>query len=185
MTWEISKQFNFAYGHRVWTQKLIKDYSLNRQCVCRHLHGHEGKVHVFLTGDSLDPQGMVTDFLHLEWLKKFLDSAIDHKFMIDICDPLYNRIVGDDVVLEDIFVPDSDISVAKRPAMHRLPLLPDSPDYEYYDGLVVVDFVPTSENLSKWLYGVVDAKMSQINVTTSKVEWWETEKSRAIYTKPQ
>lgn len=182
MTWEISKQFNFAYGHRVWTQKLDNEYSLDRQCVCRHLHGHEGKVHVFLGGDTLDLQGMITDFLHLEWLKKFLDSTIDHKFIIDTHDPLYNKIVGKHVVLEDVFAPNTDKTVARRPAMHQLPLLPGTPDYEYYDGLVVVDFVPTSENLSKWLYEVVDAKMSQLKVKTTKVEWWETEKSRAIYT---
>src|SRR5210317_2139559 len=108
MSWKISKQFNFAYGHRVYTQKLDKEFALDRQCVCRHLHGHEAEVHVHLVGDELDAQGMVTDFLHLSWLKKFFDDTVDHKFIIDRNDPLYDKIVGADTPLARVQVPGTD-----------------------------------------------------------------------------
>jgi 6-pyruvoyltetrahydropterin/6-carboxytetrahydropterin synthase len=63
--WEIRKEIGFDYGHRVWSQKLNKEFSIDGECVCRHLHGHRGSVYFYLAGDHLDPQGMVTDFKHL------------------------------------------------------------------------------------------------------------------------
>ena len=88
MKWQISKQFDFCYGHRVWSQELNPEYSLDDCLMCRHLHGHQGKVLVHMESEKLE-NGMVTDFKHLNWFKKFLDDAIDHKFIIDINDPLF------------------------------------------------------------------------------------------------
>ena len=48
MKWEISKEFDFCYGHRVWSQTLNIDFSLDACLKCRHIHGHEGKVIVYL-----------------------------------------------------------------------------------------------------------------------------------------
>ena len=81
----IDKTFEFAYGHRVWTQQLNGEYAADLKCACRHLHGHEGKMQVYLKSPSgqLDPTGMVTDFRHLEWLKKWINTYIDHQFVID------------------------------------------------------------------------------------------------------
>jgi len=45
----------------------------------------------------------------------------------------------------------------------------------------LVNFVPTSENLAKWLFEAVEAKMSLIDVHVSKISWNETPKSRAVY----
>lgn len=93
--WVIDKQFSFCYGHRVWSQQLHEDYceSNDTSCKCRHLHGHEGLVHVFLEGDELE-RGMVTDFKHLGWLKNFLDTNLDHKFIIDINDPIFCKLLN-------------------------------------------------------------------------------------------
>ena len=90
--WEISKEFDFCYGHRVWSQSLNVEFSLDSCLMCRHLHGHQGKVIVYLKSDSLK-SGMVTDFKHLNWFKKFLDDVIDHKFIIDINDPLFKTLL--------------------------------------------------------------------------------------------
>ena len=87
--WMIDKTFEFCYGHRVWTQTLDSRFADDLKCACRHLHGHEGKVQVFLEGETLNPQGMVTDFRHLEWLKKWLNQYVDHQFIIDRNDPLF------------------------------------------------------------------------------------------------
>ena len=83
--WKIDKQFSFCYGHRVWSQKLHGEYceSGDTSCKCRHIHGHEGLVHLFLEAGELE-RGMVTDFKHLGWLKNFLDDNLDHKFIIDL-----------------------------------------------------------------------------------------------------
>ena len=55
--WDISKTFEFSYGHRVYTQTLNSNYSDDLKCACRHLHGHEGKVLVYLQSDKLDATG--------------------------------------------------------------------------------------------------------------------------------
>ncbi len=57
----------------------------------------------------------------------------------------------------------------------------EGPEKEFYDGFFIVNFVPTSENLSRWLFYIVQAKMAQLNVKVSKVDWFETPKSRSSY----
>ena len=51
--WEISKEFDFCYGHRVWSQSLNVEFSLDSCLMCRHLHGHQGKAIVYLKSDTL------------------------------------------------------------------------------------------------------------------------------------
>ena len=92
MHWKISKEFEFCYGHRVWSQTLNIDFSLDACLKCRHLHGHQGKVIVYLESNELN-NSMVTDFKHLNWFKAFLDDVLDHKFILDINDPLFSTLV--------------------------------------------------------------------------------------------
>lgn len=182
MAWKISKEFNFAYGHRVWVQQLQSEFALDRQCVCRHLHGHEAEVHVHLVGDKLDPQGMVTDFLHLSWLKKFFDETVDHKFIIDKNDPLFANIVHLPKKTVPVYVPDTEHCAGHLIDMDDTGITPGTPEYEYYESFFIVDFIPTSENLSKWVYDLVTPKMARLGVKVGEVEWWETKKSCARYT---
>ena len=50
---------------------------------------------VTLQSEKLDEGGMVTDFYHLTWLREWTDRNIDHKFIIDINDPLMKIWFGD------------------------------------------------------------------------------------------
>ena len=180
MAWVIDKTFEFCYGHRVWTQKLNGEYAADLKCACRHLHGHEGKMQVFLQSNSgsLDQTGMVTDFRHLEWLKQWINTYIDHQFVIDKSDPLYDSIVGNRELVP-VLVPNTDQVAGWHLNLDGLE--PNTPEYEYYEGFMVVDFVPTSENLSSWMAELVEAKMSKLDVTVKQIDWWETPKSRSTY----
>ena len=51
--------------------------------------------------------------------------------------------------------------------------------YEMYEGYIIVDFVPTSENISAWLLQIVQKKMMEINISVSHLEFFETPKSRS------
>ena len=175
MKWQISKQFDFCYGHRVWSQELNIEYALDNCLMCRHLHGHQGKILVHLESDKLQ-NGMVTDFKHLNWFKKFLDDTIDHKFIIDINDPLYPTLLP--------FYKDRN-NLHQMPQNYKIPnisIIQDQPIHiiEMYEGFIIVDFVPTSENLSKWLLDIVQEKMSKIGVKVSHIEYFETPKSRSV-----
>ena len=188
--WVIDKQFSFCYGHRVWSQKLNQDFCEygDYACKCRHLHGHEGLVHVFLEGEELE-RGMVTDFKHLGWLKNFLDKNVDHRFVIDKNDPMFSYMVGmlwgsvseEPMQLREIFVPGTDVIAGFELDLTSIQHLSETPDYETLEGYFIVDFVPTSENLSKWIYDVAQAKMFQLGIRVSQIDWYETPKSRSSY----
>ena len=180
MTWIIDKTFEFCYGHRVHTQTLNGEYADDLKCACRHLHGHEGKVMIHLTADQLDNTGMVTDFRHLEWLKKWINTYVDHQFVLDRNDPLYDQIIGKDVPLVSVHVPDTDYVAGYHIDPQYYQDL-SGPEQEYYEGFMIVDFVPTSEKLSEWMAKLVEVKMSRLGVRVESVEWWETPKSRSVY----
>jgi 6-pyruvoyltetrahydropterin/6-carboxytetrahydropterin synthase len=194
----IDKSFSFCYGHRVHNQRLDTKFteSGNACLACRHLHGHEGLVKVFLEADfnasagevsNVEKTGMVTDFKHLGWFKNFLDDTLDHKFIMDLKDPLFKN--------EFPFVLLSDIGKIKMPNNFWVPNLAeienrineldielDSPEgkaiFEKYEGAIFVNFVPTSENLAGWLLSIVQEKMKVLSgVRVKAVEYWETPKS--------
>lgn len=192
MKWTIDKSFDWCYGHRVWSQQLDADFTGSEGvCLaCRHLHGHQGKLKVMLEGDELE-RGMVTDFKHLGWMKDFIDDVLDHKMIMDIRDPLLEHEVP-----ELMYRPfesgagtgPGDLTFQKTkcvyheegywtPALELLPKGLSPAVIEKYEGMVFVDFVPTSENLSAWLLRVAREKMSAMNVKVVAVEFWETPKS--------
>lgn len=222
MKWVIDKAFECDYGHRVWVQTLNTEYTESGHIkpMCRHLHGHRGVIHVFLESDSLNKQGMVEDFVHLGWFKNFIDNTIDHQFIIDISDPLFEAIVqgklsgqlelcdgiptgklttitklilprsnGENRQLPvvPIIVPGTDKVVGYKVDTNESCVLGKSDIFvsvlekELYNSFVFVDFVPTSENLSKWLFEIVQEKMSKIGATVVKLDFFETPKSRSSY----
>lgn len=200
--WMIDKQFDFCYGHRVWSQKLEEEFcELGDYCTkCRHLHGHQGEIHVFLEGPELE-RGMVTDFKHLGWFKNFIDDQLDHKFIIDLDDPWFVQILnakpnfekgmlknltavqalntkeGRELKAIPVYVPNTEHLAGYSLDVSEL----SGPEQEFYEGFFLVNFLPTSENLTKWMFDAVVAKMSRLNVTVTKVTLNETPKSRAEY----
>lgn len=183
--WEISKSFSFCYGHRVWSQELIDGYSENLSCKCKFLHGHEGLINVYLESKTLE-RGMVTDFKHLGWFKKWLDDVLDHKFIMDINDPLLPHEVpqifdGHRELTKDLLF-DWDEGYKTINLSRFEKLFEYEPSLrEKYEGMIFVDFVPTSENLSKWIFNIIQNKMEKIDVKVSRVQFYETPKSQANY----
>lgn len=181
--WQIDKTFEFCYGHRVWTQKLNGEYADDLKCACRHLHGHEGKAQVFLEGDKLDPTGMVTDFRHLEWLKKWLNTYVDHQFILDINDPLFSYLLRADfeqLPTKAVFVPGTEHIAGWQLDLDAIEFN-DNAVFEMFEGLLFVNFPPTSENLSRWLGEIAQVKMKKLGVKVSRIDWWETPKSRSTW----
>ncbi|AXH13975.1 6-pyruvoyl tetrahydrobiopterin synthase [Malaciobacter mytili] len=175
MHWKISKEFEFCYGHRVWSQTLNTDFSLDGCLKCRHLHGHQGKILVYLEASKLQ-DGMVTDFKHLNWFKAFIDDVLDHKFILDINDPLFQTLLPK-VKKEEL--------INFEQGYYLVDLTKFSNDEHYikelYEGYVLVDFVPTSENLSAWFLKIVQEKMNHLGIKVSHVEFLETPKSKSTF----
>jgi 6-pyruvoyltetrahydropterin/6-carboxytetrahydropterin synthase len=192
--WKIDKQFSFCYSHRVWVQTLLEDFCAvgDTKCACRRKHGHHGTVHVFLESDKLNLQGMVVDFKMLGWLKDFLDNNVDHREILDSNDPIFHILANgtvdyntklfttkDDEILPlvPVYVPGTKFLTGYNLDTFTV----KGPMQEYYDSFFIVDFIPTSERLSEWIFNLVDAKMKTIDVTVSRIDWFETPKSRSTY----
>ena len=179
--WKITKQFEFCYGHRVHNQVLNSEYSLDNACICRHLHGHQGTLIVTLEGEELN-NSMVTDFKHLNWLKKFIDDTLDHKFIIDINDPftksLIESVTGPTYHITPIHV--QTLQIYSNVYYYGVLPLEDF-QKEIIEGLILVDFVPTSERLAEWLLKICNHKMSNLGIKTTSVKFCETPKTSAEY----
>ncbi|MGE0050187.1 MAG: 6-carboxytetrahydropterin synthase [Arcobacter sp.] len=175
MMWKISKEFDFCYGHRVWSQTLDVEFSLDGCLKCRHLHGHQGKILVYLEATKLN-DGMVTDFKHLNWFKAFLDDVLDHKFILDINDPLFSTLLPH-IDKNELIKYDENYYLVNLTKFQNL----ESHIKELYEGYVIVNFVPTSENLSTWFLNIVQNKMEKLGIKVSHVEFLETPKSKSTF----
>ena len=194
--WVIDKSFDYCYGHRVWSQTLDPKYSLDSCLACRHLHGHQGKVKLFLGANNLK-HGMVTDFKHTNIFKKWLDDTLDHKFIIDMNDPLFEDLAGDLCLSEKNKRTFDDLMVTVNteynfviPDLEQLMALnvwdelrddQKQAIFEKYEGIIIVDFIPTSENICKFIYEVANKMLNELGIDVVAVEYWETPKSHCRY----
>jgi len=82
-TFKITKQIDFCYGHRL----------LNYDGKCRFLHGHNGRVEIEISANTLDKRGMVMDFNDIKSLvKAWIDENLDHKMLLRTDDPIIPRL---------------------------------------------------------------------------------------------
>lgn len=197
--YEIDKQFDFCYGHRVYNQQLDKELSVDGLCKCRHLHGHNGLLKICLQAETLE-RGMVTDFKNLECIKVLVDNVLDHKFIAGIEDPLFDELFNN----SSNFIIWDEYGLG-HVAPNHIEYVCDTAYSEYYkftesereaseyerairdklEGLVVVKFVPTSENLCKMFAEIANKRLAKLfdgRVKVSYVDFWETPKSHCRYT---
>ena len=179
--WVIDKEFSWEGGHRVWAQKLDRpDLSIETECACKNLHGHSYAIKVFLGADTLDQSEMVTDFKNLNFMKEFVDNVLDHKFMIDVNDPNFEIITN---------LRRADLPVDITNFTHLISVIPEASNYHvelhdalilHWGGFVLVNFVPTSENICKYLKHYAQERIGDFAKVTA-VELWETKKSHCRY----
>lgn len=169
MYYEITKQFNLSIGHRVWSQQLDPILSCDAKNKCRHLHGHNITVSVTLQNYNLQ-DGLVLDFGNLTFFKNFLDSALDHKFLLDLNDPmlktLFSPLLLENLKSYKIYPTKLGINTA---FMHFTP----NPEWsleeeEFYNSFVFMKGVPTAEHLSYHLYLLLMNTLSTPNNTYVK-----------------
>jgi 6-pyruvoyltetrahydropterin/6-carboxytetrahydropterin synthase len=158
--------------------------SIETECACKHLHGHSYVIKVFLGADTLDQSAMVTDFKNLNFMKEFVDSVLDHKFMIDVNDPNFELITG--VSSNHVkAVVDRNINFTNLgsiwPAGSISPQVGDNDTVQLHrNSFVLVNFVPTSENICKYLKLYAQERIGDFAKVTA-VELWETKKSHCRY----
>lgn len=167
----ISKEIEGDFGHRVWTQNLDEEFACTTSCKCKALHGHRFKIVPELYNENgLQPDGMVTDFSHLAAFKKWVDTYMDHKMLLDNMDPaLYT------------FFPKIKV-IGNNPAKFEKAEcieLGTLEEQEVYEGLTIVYFVPTAENLCRWLAVNILPMFLPKGVRVKSLTFYETPKSFA------
>lgn len=181
----IDKQFNWEMGHRVWSQVLNSEFSMDSELACRRLHGHSYKAKIGLKSKDLR-SGMVTDFKHLNFVKSLIDEFLDHKFMLDRNDPLFDIIFPE---FEDI-VMFANSAIQYYEGYFKFVDTSKLSGYdatlrEHIESFVIVDFVPTSENICRFLHQIISHRMRDFlmanDIALEFVELWETPKSHCVY----
>lgn len=84
MTWQAQRYHDISCGHRVH----------GHEGKCRHLHGHNYRVHFHCEADKLDTVGRVIDFSDIKArLCMWLEDNWDHKMLIWEGDPLAQSLI--------------------------------------------------------------------------------------------
>ena len=174
----ITKKINFVAGHRVHSQNLPKSLGPNK---CRFLHGHEYMLELFITSD-LDESGMVLDFTFFNYLNDFIQRFIDHRFILDINDPLFDSITGVTskktdwskcLVYYTITEIDGKIELVstdkEKSLFSKFNRYCEEFNNEHKQSFIIVDFVPTAENLCNWFVKIFD-RIKTIGLIPAKIQ---------------
>ena len=156
MTTYVERYHDISCGHRV----------TGHESKCRHLHGHNYRVHFVSTADSLDTVGRVIDFgVIKEKLCMWIENNWDHKFLAWGKDPLIHGIIN---------LLDSDENDGAPY------LVPGKEDAIFRESIVFVTFNPTAENMAQYLLETVGpAQLAGTGVTLVQVTVDETAKCSA------
>jgi len=182
--YQISKSFDFCYGHRVYSQNPDERLSLSPECPCHRLHGHQGKITIRLQARELDDRDFVLDFKELAFVKRFINENLDHRFILSTNDPFFEQLTGMSFIdftyeRQSIYLhPELETTRIvgwkfSRDSIESNPML---------ESFFVVSFNPTSENLASWIFnGVQEAldKAHILNCIVQEVVWSETPKTEA------
>lgn len=129
----------------------------NHKSVCRNLHGHRYKLKVLLKGDLQEVTGASDEGMVLDFgdIKKILTKEVH-----DYCDHSF-MYSSSDKLLEKIFEQNQSFRS------------------------IVVDFIPTAENIAFWAFDKLFQKLEVAygnRLQLHQIELWETPTSSAVIT---
>ena len=170
----ITKKIEIDAGHRVY----------NHKSKCFSPHGHRYVIEVgvddkLIRRAGTSSEGMVMDFGDIkEILMEEIDGKFDHSFIIFEKDYLMKFLLIDCVkLLKDgklKGIAYSNISDYNR-IMAQLSMNGRALK------VVLVNFIPTAENLAKHWYKVLRVRLQKKNIKIAYVKVWETPSSTATY----
>ena len=144
---------------RRWVETDTGHRVPNHKSKCKHLHGHRYRFEAEIEGDVVDVSGVSDEGM----LMDFSDiSTILTREVHDVVDHAFVVYRGDETALKALECMGGD---------HRT---------------VVVDFIPTAENLAKWAFDQVEPHIvstygNKLQLVAMHV--WETPKSVASWHK--
>lgn len=148
-----SRYHDISVGHRV----------VGHESKCRHLHGHNLRIHFTCQAEQLDVVGRVIDFSEIKSrLCMWLEDNWDHRFLAWEEDTLIQYLSLDyPLNLSDIEESNLDT---------------------LYSSFVTVPFNPTAENIAKYLVEVIGPQqLAGTGIVLTEVMVEETAKCSATF----
>lgn len=144
----VTRYHDFSAGHRVY----------GHESKCKHLHGHNYRIHFEVTGPELDQQGRIMDFSIIkERLCDWLEDNWDHKMLLWESDPI-SKTMSDYM----------DVS------------------FDEEKSIILLSFNPTAENMAKYLVEIVGAaQLRGTGCVLIKCIVEETRKCSATFIHPE
>ncbi len=211
LKWNISKVFNgLCYAHRVHCQDirhaLCTDGDTN---ACLRTHGHNGVAELTIGGNELS-KGFVADFKELNFMKVVYDEMFDHRFVLDVNDPIADKLAQGKFMYagEQGDLNNASILVEVCGIEYLLPIVPFEvkgtdlipfyrvgdldtiatmhpefarTDLSHLEALSLVNYIPSSENFVKHMFELAQSVLAPYHITVVSSSWKETEKSTAVY----
>jgi 6-pyruvoyltetrahydropterin/6-carboxytetrahydropterin synthase len=165
----VSKTLGFDAGHRV----------TNHKSKCRSVHGHRYTLTVFVDGELSNAgssEGMVEDFADIKsTMVRLIESVFDHAFIM-WCN---------DDVLMTINTVETTTGTDGRMTLQQLWQSSKPKQFRHYrteefGNVVVMDKVPTAENLAELFFCILKDALTDATKSLVKIELWETPSSCAI-----
>ncbi len=148
-----NRYHDISVGHRV----------VGHESKCRHLHGHNYRIHFEISAAALDGIGRVLDFSVIKSrLCMWVEENWDHKFLASQDDPLFDALLKASVICN---MRESEFSI-------------------FDQSLVLVPFNPTAENMAQYLVDVIGPQQLEgTGCILQRVVIEETRKCSASFTK--
>lgn len=148
---------DISCGHRV----------VGHESKCRHLHGHNYRVHFTVAAENLDAIGRVMDFSVIkDRLCMWLEDNWDHKFLA----------YEEDRLMKAVY---SQVALGPYNSPKQA-----SDDRTLEESIVFVPFNPTAENMAQYLVEVIGPlQLHATDVTLVKVVIEETRKCSCTFEK--
>lgn len=184
-------EYRLCYAHRVWSP----EYSYDEEC--RMIHGHTADLSLVVTYDREKTLHRTVEKT-IDETFMFMNKNIFNRFLIDTADPMFYTLVSslyESVAVEfnvDVFntahnfyvpiiMPESNHVIAHEVNLSPFERAKNSPIYDVLRSYFITDFCPSSDNLSKWLYEMVNSRIKMIGATLDHVEWSSVPNRKIIY----
>lgn len=127
----------------------------NHKSKCKNLHGHTYNLEVAVNGQTVSDKGVSDEGMVIDYtdLKETINSEV-----VDLLDHAF-MIYNEDEYLEMFIKLDRE-----------------------GQKIVFVNFIPTAENIAKWIFEILNSSFNKKHITLEKVTVYETPTSSAIYT---
>ena len=138
---------------------------------------------------------MVLDYNELGFVKDMINDILDHRTLIAESDPILKKVllpVFSDNLKESLLEKSSEpypvfIKTSWECSKFNIDVIEDLDIKEFLGSFVIVPFTTSSENISRWIFQIVESKIYKFNqihgtdVKVLSVSYKETPNSEAVY----